>query len=122
MTSEPPKDRAGELDLDRLEKVWQMAKVGAVQWGQSPGLTTHDIDDVLDLIAKARVSNPQLDREGVARVIDPKAWKRFDQRGRTVYAAHVTLEQRREWDKSFVSDSLSKADQIIALGGGKEAP
>lgn len=52
------------------------------------------------------------DREAVARVIDPFAWRKID-RARKNYTEQVTDEQRREWSKD--APSLTKADAILAL-------
>ena len=52
-----------------------------------------------------------VERERVARIIDPLKWRRFDRHPQ--YAAHVPRETQIEWTANL-QDSLTKADLIIA--------
>lgn len=54
-----------------------------------------------------------VEREEVARVVDPVAWRRLD-RNVHGYAGHVTHELRVAWVPEL-QDSLTKADAILAL-------
>ena len=65
---------------------------------------------------------PTLGVEGVARIIDPVAWRRFDRNPH--YADHVPHETQIEWHVPL-QDSLAKARAIIAAmekNDGKPVP
>ena len=52
-------------------------------------------------------------RERIARVIDPKAWAKFDGRKNHGYAEHVTRDQAVSWT-NYLQPSLTKAADILA--------
>lgn len=51
------------------------------------------------------------DREAVARLVDPRAWNRFDRE--KTFADHVQRNQRIDWT-AYLARSLAKADAILA--------
>jgi hypothetical protein len=67
----------------------------------------HKLNQRIDRIIRALSSIP-VDREAVARIIDPKAWEIHDDGAFSAYPEHQAL----------IAKSLSKADQVISLIGG----
>lgn len=103
------------LDLDALEREWSVLLSWIVDAGSTARYTKvsrTDCERVLSLIAKARVSNPQLDREAVAL--------HAALMGVSFVSVGDTIDRRE--GKIVLTPRACEiiTDTIIALGGGKE--
>lgn len=128
-----PVSGLSEEDIALVERVfgWPRADIAAPFWGVRSDMVSRLLDAARSegSLQKMQTSRRpevrpvagEVERERIARIIDPKAWAKFDRH--YPYAEHIPRETGIGWCM-YLTGSLAKADAILSalshtvVGGG----